>query len=399
MIIAILILFTLIALAADYYILRRNMPHIKWLRILYRAQALILNIGVLLYLFISMFYNAGGRSGLTLAMLWVMLIYMMSFGAKMSFALFSLAELILSRIFGRRFRTLLYVGGAIIMGVIGVMIYGTTIGRTTLRVERVTIESSMLPEAFDGFTIAQFSDTHLGNLGDDSDLIERMVERINELDPDIVVQNGDLVNIQSDELTDKYMQSFMKLHAPVYSVLGNHDLAYYIYDQSITPSESIEGLISKQSAMGWHLLRNENRTLYRGGDSIVIAGAVYPQDSRLGARNNIYGGSDLRKTFEGVDDSLFSVLISHTPSLFDSIPEFVSPNLTLSGHVHSMQVKITIGDWKWSPAKWLYPMWSGLWVDRGHYLYINDGIGYVLYPMRIGVRPEITLLELKRIKK
>lgn len=399
MVTAILILFSLLALSVDYYILRRNVPNIKWLKVIYIAQAILLDLAIFAYLIISLIFRPTMGNGVTVTMLWVMLFFMMSFASKIAFGLFSLVELSLHRIFKKRYRAILYTGAALVVAVLSVMIYGTALGRNDLRVENVTIESEQLPDGFDGFTIAQFSDTHLGNFGESSRLIEKMVDKINALNPDIVIQSGDLLNIKSEELNDKYLAIFSALHPPVYAVLGNHDLGYYAHDKDFDPLHDIEKLKSKQAALGWRLLENEHVWLHRDGDSIVIGGVVYPDDGRFGVRNNSYGGSDLAKTFENVAGTTFSILISHTPSLFDSIPQVAKPNLTISGHVHSMQVKITIGNWRWSPAKWLFPMWSGLYTERGRHLYINDGIGYALYPMRIGVRPEITFYTLKKRKK
>lgn len=400
MITATLIFLSLLCLSIDYYVLKRNIRHIKWLRIVYIVQALLLDVGVMLYLLTTMILKPNISSELAVVMTWVMLVFMMSFASKMTFTLFSLTEWVLSRIFKRRFPVVNRIGFGVIILIIGIMVYGSTLGRSLLRVENVTIESPMIPTAFDGFRIAQFSDAHIGNLGAESDLITDLVNKINELNPDIIVQSGDLVNIHSGELNEWYMSTFKQMKAPLYSVFGNHDLAYYIREnQGIVPEESVQDLIAKQHDMGWTLLQNEHVWLRRGTDSIALGGVVYPRDGRFGVRNNGYGGSDLRKTFENVPDSTFSILISHTPSLFDSIPQVVRPNLTISGHVHSMQAKITIGSWSWSPAKWLFPMWSGLYTNQEHQLYINDGIGYALYPMRIGTRPEITIYTLKKSKK
>lgn len=395
MIISILILFTLLALALDYFILRRNLPKIKWLTVLYITQAVLLDVCICAWLVISIFAHKAPSNNATIIMLWVMLAFIMSFASKVTFSLFSGVEWLLSRIYKRRFHGIIYAGFTLVAGVLAIMVYGTALGRNDLRVERVTIHSDQLPEAFDGFTIAQFSDAHLGNLGESSTLISDLVTKINTLNPDLVVQSGDLVNIHSDELTPAIMQTFGQLKAPVYAVLGNHDMGYYIRDKSLNAEQSVDSLISKFKTMGWHLLQNEHLWLHRASDSIALGGVGYPVDGRFGVRNNSRGGSDLSKTLRGVADSTFSLLISHTPSLFDSIPQLATPNLTLSGHVHSMQAKITIGQWRWSPAKLLFPMWSGLYTVAGRHLYVNDGIGYALYPMRIGVRPEITLYTLK----
>lgn len=127
----------------------------------------------------------------------------------------------------------------------------------------------------------------------------------------------------------------------------------------------------------------------------MIGGVTYPNNISHNGYNSKTGGSDLKKALQGLKSDDFSILISHSPKLFDSVPDIATPNLVLAGHVHAMQAKIEIGGWKYSPASLLYPLYSGLYEDRGHYLYINDGIGYVLYPMRIGAKPEITLFTLR----
>lgn len=395
-----LIFFALLAASLDYFIFRRYISRLKWLKHLYLAQIVLFDIGVFGYLVYSMLQKETDpeRASMNLILMWVMFLFLMSFGVKVIIAMSSLLQLLLRKLFKRPFRWVLYTGMTMAALLVGLMIYGSSYGRLAVRVEHVVIESVMLPEGFDGFKIAQFSDTHLGNMGAGNHVIEQMVELINLQKPDIVVQTGDLIDKHSGELTERFMEQFSEIEAPVYSVLGNHDLSYYIHGNKISPRQSFDDLVAKQQRMGWNLLRNEHIWLRRGGDSIALAGAVYPADGRFGVNKGGFGGSDLRKTFEGVPDSLFSILLSHTPSLFDSIPEFFKPNLTISGHVHAMQAKITIGSWSWSPSKWLFPMWSGLWVDRGRYLYINDGIGCVLYPMRLGTRPEITLFELRQKK-
>lgn len=398
MIIITLIVLTIVALAIDWFIFKHFVSRIKYLRVAYIIQALIIDVGVLYYFVSSLFFKTYSDKSITILALWLVFTFIMSFSAKFIFALFALIEMLAAKITGRRVNVLLYSGLIMSISVVAVMTYGATIGRSDIRVEHVTINSAHLPDEFDGFKIAQFSDAHLGNIPDTNPLMENVVSRINSLNPDIVVQTGDLVNIHSGELNDHFMKTLSGFNAPVYSILGNHDLAYYIHDQSISPQASIRELIDKQRAMGWDLLINENRWLHRGQDSIALVGVVYPKDGRLGVNGGTGLVMDLDKAFDGVSDSPFTVLLSHTPSLFDSVPQVIAPNLTISGHVHSMQMKFTIGDYSWSPAKWLYPMWSGLWVDRGHYLYVNDGVGYVLYPMRIGAKPEITLFELKKIK-
>lgn len=391
-----LILFALVALSMDYYIYRRHLPSIGWLRVLYVIQALLLDVGVLIYLVSTFVYKAEMSHSVTMALMWIMLIFVGSFGAKVVFTLFSLVGLVIERITGYSGRVFVRVGDLLAGLIIAVGLYGSLYERNQIRLQRVTIDSERLPASFDGFTVAQFSDVHLGNLHRDSPLIHKLVEQINALDPDIVVSSGDLVNIHSGELDSSYMALFSQIKAPVYSVLGNHDLAYYVNDKSVTPMKSIADLIGKQKAMGWTMLENENRVIRREGDSIAICGVTYTHNVRFGGSNNDYGRSDLVRSFDGVDSTSFAILISHTPALFDSLPTLgLHPAITMSGHVHAMQAKISLGDWQWSPASWLYPLWSGLYREGDRVLYVNDGLGYVLYPFRVGTRPEITLYTFK----
>ncbi len=278
--------------------------------------------------------------------------------------------------------------------------YGAIWGVNELRTERVEIQNKKIPESFDGYKIALFSDMHIGNLGSNNDIFEDLVEAINNEKPDIVVQCGDLVNLHSGELTEDIMAKLSKIEAPVYSVIGNHDLGYYIYDTvAVNPTLSRKELIEKQRKMGWKVMDNKSEWVHRGGDSILIGGTTFPSNHHHNGYRSDAGKSDLRAVMAVASRDDFSVIASHSPALFDSIyKDSVRPDLILSGHVHSMQSKIEVGGWKWSPARFLYPNFSGLYTDRGHQLYINDGIGYVIMPIRIGARPELTIFTLKPIK-
>lgn len=392
-----ILLFCIISLAIDVYIFmrffrrKRTLP----LRVLYIALSATTHLSVLA---MAIFYkHLIDDVAMMSVVTWIIFFFMMSYLSRLIFTIFSLLQLGLHKIFSRHtFRGFTYVGIVGSLGLVALMGYGNIIGRSDIRVERVEIVSSKLPPAFDGYRIAQFSDTHLGNWGSNTSVIGAMVDTINSLHPDIVVQSGDLVNVVSTELSPKFMDIFRQIKAPVYSVLGNHDLGFYVFDTlKNNPGAIVADLISKQRSMGWTMMENENRWLYRGADSILLAGVSYPNNISHNGYNSKNGGSDLARAMRGATDDQFSVLISHSPKLFDSVPSIARPNLTLSGHVHAMQAKITFGGWRFSPASWLYPLYSGLYEDRGRYLYVNDGIGYVLYPMRIGAKPEVTLFTLR----
>ncbi|MEF9950328.1 MAG: metallophosphoesterase family protein [Mucinivorans sp.] len=380
----------------DFYILRRYLWRPKWRKVGlgYAIWAVLLNVSVIALIIVYKY--AITSPSFMHFVVWLIFVFMISFISRVIFSLFSLFGLALHAVWREReFRFFTYMGGAGALAVIGAMSYGAVIGRTELRVENVAIYSPRLPAAFEGMRIAQFSDVHLGNWGDNHSVIERMVDKINELNPDIVVQSGDLVNVVDEELTPQIGAILSGIQAPVYAVLGNHDLGFYVYDTiSHNPERIVRELIRKQRAMGWTVLCNENRWIHHRGDSIMIAGVSYPNNISHNGYQSSAGGSDLRRAMQTLGGDQFSILISHSPQLFDSVPALAHPDLTLCGHVHAMQAKFQIGKWRFSPASLLYPMYSGLYVDRGHYLYVNDGIGFVLYPMRIGAKPEITIFTL-----
>lgn len=391
-----ILLFSVVSIFVDYYIIRRhlwhNLPHVfSWIDM---AITFVFTLSVIATA-VSYKYVIADPQLMGLVT-WIIFFFIMSMLSRTLFCLCSLVGWAFEASAPRVTRTMNYVGLAFALGVISVMSYGATWGRSEIRVERVEILSDRLPREFDGFRIVQFSDTHLGNWGSNTAVIEDMVEQINSLNPDIVVQSGDLVNIVSEEFSDRFMEIFARIKAPVYSVLGNHDLGFYVYDTiANNPNEIVTDLIARQRKLGWTVLINENTWLHRGSDSMLIAGVSYPNNIAHNGYNSHQGGSDLAKAMRGALDDDFSILISHSPKLFDSVPDIGRADLTLSGHVHAMQAKVEIGDWKFSPAQWLYPLYSGLYIDRGHHLYINDGIGYVLYPMRIGAKPELTIFTLK----
>lgn len=397
MISTMIFIFSLLSIASDYYIIRRFLWHqtpkiVSWAYISLTVLINLVMIGLAIgykYMIVSPDYMS--------VTTWIIFFFLMSLFARLIFSLFALVGGALSIVFARyKFRGFVYAGALLSLSLICMMGYGAIKGRNDLRVEHIELHSTKLPASFDGFRIVQFSDTHLGNWGDNYSVIEEMVARINELKPDLVVQSGDLINVVSEELTPELMTILSRIEAPVYSVLGNHDLGFYVFDTlKNDPKYIVSDLVARQQSMGWRVLRNENEWFKRGSDSILIAGVTYPNNVAHNGYNSGAGGSDLRRAMNGSTDDHYSVLISHSPRLFDSLSTVCPADLTLSGHVHAMQAKFELGSWRFSPAQWLYPMYSGLYADRGRYLYVNDGIGFVLYPMRIGAKPEITLIEIK----
>ena len=323
----------------------------------------------------------------------------MSVGPKSVYMLVSLLDYPAGWVRRKKVRLFSRIGLAAGALTLLVMIWGATAGRSRIVEEDLIVRSDKIPAAFDGYKIVLFTDLHAGNEPGNRRFIRRMVRKINEQHPDLVVNAGDLVNIDARELTDSVMSVLSGIRAKdgVYSVYGNHDLGIYLSrDSDLTPRQSFDELAVRQRAMGWNLLDNESRYVRRGSDSISVTGVNFPIGKKLNGRQNVdFARCDFDAAYRGVPDSLFNLLIAHTPEVWDEALATGRADLTLSGHVHAMQLKIRLGGWAWSPAEWMYDRWSGLYEEDGKYLFVNDGMGYVMYPMRIGTYPSITVITLK----
>jgi predicted MPP superfamily phosphohydrolase len=387
---------------ADVYIYRsvisalfRHLP----VRLAYILFAVLTDVGVL-----SMFLLYGRQPESSSAgmapIMWLLWVFLITALPKILFALGSLLDWLLSLVIRKRYHLFRWVGVALSLVVVTGMICGATVGRTKFVVNRIEVCSPRLPEGFDGYRIVQISDIHLGTLNRPERRLAQIVETINSLDADLVVNSGDIVNISYLDFTDEAARELSRLKARdgVVSVYGNHDLGFYIRDSvSLPPAENVERLGEIFSGMGWRTLRDQTIYVHRGSDSIAVSGVNYPPDAHLNGHNADMAGVDLSKTFEGVPVRTYNVVVSHTPKLWEQITETAHGDLTLSGHVHSMQIRLNLLGWRWSPAQLLYKEWSGLYRNsENKSLYINDGIGYVGYPMRIGAPSEITLITLRR---
>lgn len=270
-------------------------------------------------------------------------------------------------------------------------VYGTVVERNCFCVKRVEVESSRLPAAFDGYRVVHISDMHLKSFEGRGRALQRAVDKINALNPDVVVFTGDLVSYghwELDGLQD--ILEGVKAEDGVYSVLGNHDYSeYHRWPSQQERAEALEILKRRQRDMGWQLLLNENRTIARGQEKISIIGV----ENISGDRHfRTYG--DMAKASEGVDGE-YKILLSHDPTHWRK--EVVGQSdidLTLAGHTHAMQM----GFLGWSPSSLIYDEWGGLYREGEQALYVNRGLGQTLFKARIGAVPEITLIELKSKK-
>ena len=276
-------------------------------------------------------------------------------------------------------------------------LWGTTLGRTSIRVNRVEICSDRIPEAFDGFRFVQITDMHVGTLVRPERELTRLADSVNAQRPEAVFFTGDLVNIRAGELDERTTALLRRIAGPVWSVTGNHDVGTYIKDSLRFPAAGeAREVVARQRAMGWTVLEDTTVYLRRGGDSISLTGLSFDPALRHLRHAPDLPPANLNAAYRGVPDSLYNITAVHIPQLWDQIAGEGYGDLTLSGHVHSMQLKIRLFGHAFSPAQLIYTRWSGRYDEKGRTLYINDGTGYVAFPMRLGAWPEITLITLKR---
>ncbi len=271
--------------------------------------------------------------------------------------------------------------------------FGVISGAYDYRIRRKTITLPNLPSSFDGIRIAQLSDIHSGSFYNKT-AVQGGVDMLLNEKPDAIFFTGDLVNTESDEL-DEYFDVFKQVKAPlgVFSTLGNHDYGDYRYWSSEQAKrKNLEKLIQGHKEMGWDILLNENRKLTVDQESIGVIGV----ENWGAGRFSKYG--DLGKAYSGTEDLPVKLLLSHDPSHWDAEirPKYSDIDMTFAGHTHGFQFGIEIGNFRWSPSQYLYKQWADLYQENQQYLYVNRGFGFLGYPGRVGILPEITIFEFKR---
>lgn len=273
-------------------------------------------------------------------------------------------------------------------------IYGMVRGAYKYRVHNVKLNFPNLPPEFNGFKIVQLSDIHVGSFVNDHGL-KTAFDIVEQQNADLVLFTGDLVNNIATEV-EGYEQQFKRLKAPygVYSVLGNHDYGDYVQWDSVDEKvKNLEKLKARQKEFGWKLLMNEHVALEKEGAKIALLGI-----ENWGGNMRFPRYGKLKEAYEGTEHYPFKLLMSHDPSHWDMQVQLEYPDidLTLSGHTHGMQFGIEIPGFKWSPVKYIYKNWAGLYKKDKQYLYVNRGLGFIGYPGRLGIWPEITVIELNR---
>ncbi|MFC7445739.1 metallophosphoesterase [Mesoflavibacter profundi] len=274
------------------------------------------------------------------------------------------------------------------------MLYGIYKGRYNFKVLTYELEYPDLPEAFDGYQITQLSDIHSGSF-DNKEKIEYAVNLVNQQQSDAILFTGDMVNNKADEM-EQWKSTFAKLTAKdgVFSVLGNHDYGDYVnWPSEEAKVKNLEKLFKIQEDMGFKLLKNETHFITKNDQRIALVGV-----ENWGAGRFKKAG-DIDKATVNVNKEDFKILMSHDPTHWEQIAVThpLHYHLTLSGHTHGMQFGIEIPGWiKWSPAKWRYKYWAGLYEQDKQIINVNRGFGYLAFPGRVGIWPEITVIKLKK---
>jgi len=275
------------------------------------------------------------------------------------------------------------------------LIYGMLFNPYNYKVKKLKLILPDLPVSFDGFKIVQVSDIHTGSFLSTGPL-SRAVNIINEQKPDVVFFTGDLVNYNHTEALN-YIDTLKNIKAihGVFSIFGNHDYGdYYKWNNSEEKENDIQELKKIHSQMGWNLLWDEHHIIEQGEEKIAVIGV---QNCSAHGFSN-YGS--LEKATKNISYSPINILLSHDPSHWrkEVIGKYPNINLTLSGHTHGMQFGVEVPGFKWSPVQYVYKEWAGIYQENNQYLYVNRGLGFIGYPGRVGILPEITVIELKRNK-
>jgi predicted MPP superfamily phosphohydrolase len=271
------------------------------------------------------------------------------------------------------------------------LIYGFS-NKYNYHVNQLKLTYSNLPQAFKGLKIVHISDIHSGSFTDRK-AVQKGIKKILNLQPDIILFTGDLVNDRATEMNE-FKQLFSELKAPmgVYSTLGNHDYGDYVrWDSAAMKSANLEELKGVHQEMGWRLLMNEHIVLQRDGQEIALLGI-----ENWSAKGNFPKYGKMPVAYAGTEKYPFKILMSHDPSHWDGEvrESYGDIDLMLSGHTHGMQFGVELPGFKWSPVQYMYKQWAGLYEAGKQKLYVNRGFGFIGYPGRVGILPEITVIEL-----
>ncbi len=276
-------------------------------------------------------------------------------------------------------------------GLFGSLLYGFS-NKYNYQVKRMKLSFENLPAAFKGMKVVHISDIHSGSFTDKA-AVQKGIDRIMKEKPDLILFTGDLVNDRATEMTD-YIEVFSQLKAPfgVYSTLGNHDYGDYVrWESPEAKKANLEQLKQVHAQMGWRLLMNEHVVLEKGTDTVAVLGI-----ENWGAKGRFPKYGKMNEAYAGAEKHPFKILMSHDPSHWDAEvrTQYTDVDLMLAGHTHGMQFGLELPGIKWSPVQFMYKQWAGLYEEGKQKLYVNRGFGFLGYPGRVGILPEITVLEL-----
>lgn len=324
-----------------------------------------------------------------MASMWINFAYMVTAIARQPF---NIAVILSEK------RWIRFAGVVASLSAAGIFFYGMAITRIDYTIEHIELTSERLPKEFDGYRITHITDLHIGSMVNPQEELARIAELCNGLQSDAVMFTGDLINIRQEEITpnlEDILRSF-KARDGIYSVMGNHDIGLAIKD-SIThrPEVNAQQLIDKEQRCGWQVLDDKTAYIRRGVDSIAVTGISFKKELHEERHSAKIPDTDIMKAYKNVPTELFNITLAHIPQHWNEILNTNKADLTLSGHVHAMQMKFPLGKRGVSPSRILYKRWSGLYEEQGRWLNINDGVGCIMYPMRIGTPPTITQITLR----
>lgn len=404
-----LIIFIIIILALDFYALQSFRSVTK--NIAVTVAYIVISLGVflnLIYQILNLDRTTGINTSFYTAFGLFVLVYVPKFiliAVMFGEDIFRLIEGIYNKITSKTFenqqsfRGRRRFIGQLALGLSAIpflsILYGITKGKYNFKVLKYTLFFEDLPSNFDDYQITQISDIHSGSF-DNKDKVEYAVDLINEQNSDLICFTGDLVNSKTSEM-NAWKSTFSKLKAKdgVYSILGNHDYGDYMrWPSEEAKAKNFQDMLDLQKDMGFDLLLNESRYIERENQRLALIGV---ENWGKGFKQK----GDLKLASSGIDPNDFKILLSHDPSHWEYqvIHDSTHYHLTLSGHTHGMQFGIEIpGIVKWSPVKWRYKYWAGIYKKLGQYINVNRGFGYLAFPGRVGIWPEISVITLKKGK-
>jgi predicted MPP superfamily phosphohydrolase len=386
-----IILLLLIVIPDIFFYLRLKNRNARPLFIILHLAVAVFFIGLFIYLKVGLESLRNFR--VVAVIMWIYFFFLLIYIPKLIHLIFYFLNFIYKKIFKSDSVHLTIIRVVLSAFVVVTMLIGAYITPRNFDIERVQVPIPNLPAAFEGYKIVQLSDIHLGGWNKKFTKLKPVIRLVNEQNPDIVVFTGDMVNDFANE-ADGWRPYFMKLKSKSgkYAILGNHDYGDYADWKSV--KERMENRFRIRRAIrgfGFRLLLNENVYLIRGTDSVLLVGV------ENWGKTKEWRYCNLKKALSGSRPETPKILLSHDPTQWDA--EVVGQKdivLTLSGHTHAAQLGIKIGHRLFSPASLVFKEWAGLYKENNQYLYVNRGIGFIGLPMHIGVRPEITVIELKR---